>query len=105
VTTKQENQYLLELKNVTYTKESTSFIITEGLVTNISSKSLSDVLAVVQLYDKNDNFIKSDDALIDYNPILPGQSSPFKIITSYNPAIQKGTVEFKYISGGTIPTK
>ena len=102
----QETQYLLELKNVTYTKEKdTGFIITEGLITNISSKSISDVLAVVQLYDDNDNFIKSADALIEYNPILSGQSSPFKVITSDNPAIQQGKIEFKYFSGGTISTK
>jgi hypothetical protein len=63
---------------------------------------LKNVAVVATWYDKDGNFIKTDDALIDYNPILPGQTSPFKTITSGNPAMSRYTVEFKHLLGGTI---
>ncbi len=106
--TAQENsepKYLLEIQKVSYTKEDTGFDIAEGSVKNIGLEPMKNVVAVVQYLDKNDNFIKSAQALIEYNPILVGQSSPFKVITSDNPVITKGLVEFKFISGETIQTK
>jgi hypothetical protein len=63
---------------------------------------LEHVTAVVQFYDKYGNFITSADALIDYNPILPNQISPFKVMATYNPEMKKAGVEFKYLMGGTI---
>jgi len=41
--------------------------------------------------------------LIDFDPILPGQTSPFKVLTTHNPAITKGSISFKYILGAQIP--
>lgn len=69
--------------------------IVEGQVKNISSQSLKNVTAVVTWYDKADGFIKSDDALVEYNPLLAGQTSPFKTMSSSNPAMSKYTAEFK----------
>ncbi|RJQ26331.1 MAG: hypothetical protein C4589_09855 [Peptococcaceae bacterium] len=80
------------------------FVEAVGQVKNISGSKLDNVMAVVSFYDKNGDFITSADALIDYNPIMPGQTSPFKVIETYNPAMQKASVEFKYLMGGTIPT-
>ena len=71
---------------------------------NISSLKLKNVQAVVTWYDRNDNMITSSSALIEYNPILPGQSSPFKVMKTYNPAMQKAGVEFNHLMGGTIRT-
>jgi hypothetical protein len=53
-------------------------------------------------YDKDGNFIKFDDALIDYNPILPGQTSPFKTISTGNPAMARYSVGFKTLFGGSL---
>ncbi len=75
-----------------------------GLVKNISNKPLSNVVAVVNFYDQRGNFIKSDSALIEYNPILPGQTSPFKVLTTANPAMVKSSLSFKFLMGGKIPT-
>lgn len=80
------------------------FATVEGQVKNISGKPLDNVMVVVEWADDNGNFIKSDDALIEYDPILVGQVSPFKSITSYNPAMTKFRVSFKEMFGGTIPT-
>jgi hypothetical protein len=79
------------------------YFIVEGQVKNISGSSLDNVLAVVTVYDANKAFITYDEALIDYTPILAGQTSPFTVYVDYNPAIEWYEVEFKYLLGGTIP--
>ena len=76
-----------------------------GQVKNISSERLEAVEAVVEFYDSEGNFVKSDSALIDYNPILPGQTSPFSVLSTDNPAIKRYSVTFKFLFDGTIPTK
>jgi hypothetical protein len=76
--------------------------IMEGQVRNISSRSLRNVEAVATFYTADGEFITSADALIDYNPILPGQASPFKVYATENPAMKKAGVEFKELMGGTI---
>ena len=48
--------------------------------------------------------ITSDSSLIEYDPILPGQTSPFKVIERYNPAMEKANIEFKHMWGNRIPT-
>ena len=82
-----------------------SFYVIEGQVKNVSGKSLENVEAVGTWYDKNRDFIKTDSALVDYNPILPGQISPFKTMTTGNPAMSRYSVEFKRLFGGTLVTE
>lgn len=84
--------------------ERSDYHIVEGQVKNISSESLRSVAAVTTWYDKAGGFITSDDAIIDYNPILPGQTSPFKTMSRTNPAMEKYSVEFKFLMGGAIAT-
>jgi len=76
----------------------------KGQIKNISSKRLENVEAVASFYDKNHNFITSGSALIEYNPILPGQTSPFEAMETANPEMYSATVEFKFLSGGSIST-
>jgi hypothetical protein len=76
--------------------------ILEGQVRNISAHSLRNVEAVATFHTKDGEFITSADALIDYNPILPGQASPFKVYATENPAMNKANVEFKELISGTI---
>jgi hypothetical protein len=98
-----EPQYDLALiSSKGYESEYGGYHITEGLVKNISSQPLKNVTAVGIWLDKDGEFIKSDDALIDYNPILPGQTSPFKTMSTGNPAMTKFRVEFKTLMGGTL---
>ena len=75
-----------------------------GQVKNISGQSIRDVVAVVSFYDKNGNFITSSSALIEFNPILAGQTSPFRVLETYNPAMHTASVQFKFLMGGTIST-
>ena len=87
-----------------YETDSGGYHIVEGQVKNISDEPLRNVAVVATWFDANDGFITSDDALIEYNPILPGQTSPFKTMTTSNPAMKKYTVSFKELMGGQIPT-
>ena len=91
----------LELVNSSWHEES-GYAIFEGQVKNISSSPLENVEAVVSFYDGGGGFITSSDALIDFNPILPGQTSPFKVMKTENPAMKKAGVEFKHLMGGSI---
>jgi hypothetical protein len=74
-----------------------------GQVKNVSNQPLRNVEAVATFYDAKGNFITSADALIDYNPILPGQTSPFSVMATENPAMTNAGVEFKELMGGAIP--
>jgi hypothetical protein len=85
-----------------YESEYGGYHYVEGQVKNVSGKSLDNVTAVATWYDKDGNFIKSDDALIDFNPILPGQTSPFKTISTGNPAMSRYSVQFKTLFGRAL---
>ena len=43
--------------------------------------------------------------LIEYNPVLSEQTSPFEVITTDNPAIARYQISFKFLLGNTIPTE
>ena len=81
-----------------------SYLEVEGQVKNISSEALQRVTAVTSWSDSSGKFITSDQAIIEYDPILPGQTSPFKTMTRINPLMENFSVEFKHLTGGTIPT-
>ena len=61
----------------------------EGEVENISEAPLAHVAAVATWYDLAGGFIRSDTALIAYNPILPGQRSPYRVISVHKPGMAK----------------
>ena len=85
--------------------EEYDYAIAEGSVKNISDIKLENVEAEVSFNAKDGSFITSADALIEYNPILPGQTSPFKVSVTFNPAMKSASLQFKYLMGGTIPWK
>jgi hypothetical protein len=91
----------LEVTNWTWHQEY-SYAIVEGEVRNISGASMDNVTAVARFYSADRTFITSDDALIDYRPLLPGQSSPFKIMQSWNPAMKSAGLEFREFGGRAI---
>ena len=53
-------------------------------------------------FTKNGSFITSQSTLIEYNPILGGQTSPWKVMAKHNPAMAEARVEFKQMFGGTL---
>ena len=72
---------------------------------NLTNANLENVMAVVTWYTDDGNFITTDDAVIDYNPVLPGQTSPFEVISRSNPAMSRYNVEFKMLFGSTLRTE
>ena len=76
--------------------------ICEGEVRNVSSERLENVMVEVRFKDRTGSFIKSEDALISYQPLMPGQTSPFKVGTSANPMIWHYTIGFKQMFGGEL---
>jgi hypothetical protein len=87
-----------------YESEGGGYYIVEGQVRNISGSSLKDIEAVASWYAADGTFITSDSAIIEYNPILPGQTSPFKAMSTANPKMAKYAVEFKLLFGPTVET-
>ncbi|MFP4053126.1 MAG: FxLYD domain-containing protein [Phycisphaerae bacterium] len=78
------------------------FAIAEGEVTNISGSKLQNVMAVVSYYDASGEVITTDSTLTEFNPILPGQTSPFRVMTVRNPAMESTRLRFRHLMGGTI---
>jgi hypothetical protein len=76
-----------------------SYVFVRGEVKNISSQSIKNVMAVGEFRTKDGTLVKSEDSLIDYNPILPGQTSPFKTGGTDNPAITNCNLSFKTLFG------
>lgn len=75
------------------------FIFVRGEVKNVSKQSIKNVMAVGEFRTKDGTLVKSEDALIDYNPLLPGQTSPFKTGGTDNPAIINCNLSFKALFG------
>lgn len=95
---------LLELQSWKWHEEY-GYAVVEGSVKNISGMNLKDVEAEVSFLSKDGTFIASAEGLIDYNPVLPNQSSHFKALTTYNPSMQKTSLQFRSLMGETIPWK
>ncbi|MBC7341121.1 MAG: hypothetical protein H5U02_01480 [Clostridia bacterium] len=92
----------LEVLSWKWYRSSNHFVEAVGEVKNISGRPLENVTAVVSFYAGDGTFITSSHALIEYNPILPGQVSPFRVIETYNPEMKKANLQFKFLFGGTI---
>jgi len=79
-------------------KENTNVYIV-GDVKNISSESMEKVVAVAMFRTKDGALVKSEEAVIEFNPILPGQTSAFKVGGTDDPAITDCYLSFKNPSG------
>lgn len=81
------------------------YLIVEGQVRNATAEKLNGIEAVAEAYDASGQFVTSDSALVEYNPLMPGQTSPFKVMIRDNPLIKNYRVNFKEILGGIVPSK
>lgn len=83
--------------------EGGGYIEIEGMVKNISAEPIANLFAVAELYGREDRFISSDDALVEYSPLLPKQSTPFKVMVRNNPEMKTYRLQFKDAQGRMIP--
>lgn len=93
---------LLELHSWHWNRES-GYILIRGEVKNISTDKLENVEVVGELRTKSGTLVKTADAVVTYNPIMPGQSSPFEAITSDNPQITLCGISFRLLTGKPVP--
>jgi len=61
----------------------------EGQVKNISTENLETIFPVADFYDASGALVQSSTGQMTYDPIMPGQTSPFKIAADDNPLIQR----------------
>lgn len=76
------------------------YVFVRGEVKNVSSQKLENVVAVGEFRTESGELVKTEDALLEYNPIMPGQQSPFKAGGTENPQIKNCNLSFKYLLGG-----
>jgi len=96
---------LLELQSWRWHREYGSYLVAEGAVKNVSDTRLEDVEAVVVFMNENGDLVTSETSAIEYDPILPGQVSPFSVMARANPAIVQASIDFKKVWGGSIKWK
>jgi len=92
----------LELLSSRGERNSFSLKIT-GQVKNISGEKLETVNVVVDSYGANGELISSETSFLEYNPLMPGQTSPFTAIVQENPLIKNYKINFKHFAGEQIP--
>jgi hypothetical protein len=83
--------------------DSRLYFVVEGQVRNLTNEPLHHMGASVSWLDRNGKFVAAERNLIDYDPILPGQVSPFHVMSSRNPEITGYSLEFVEWIGGTVP--
>lgn len=78
------------------------YSIVEGQVRNTSSRSIQSIVAVVTWYDDNDNFVTSESALIEYDPLVAGETSTFKVMSRTPASARRYSIDFKRFGSGSI---
>ena len=74
--------------------EERRYIIARGEVKNISAEPLS-LTAVVTYRDSAGKLVKHDRAMIEFNPLKSGQSSPFEVVSPSSPEIVACELAFR----------
>lgn len=85
-----------------YPSETGDYLVVEGQVKNVSGEALRGVTAVATWFDKSGGALTSTEVVIADDPILPGRTSSFKLLTSAKPAMSRYSVEFKTHLGGSL---
>jgi hypothetical protein len=76
----------------------------EGVLKNISPQPLSSVQISEIFSDGSGKFVSTNTVFAQFDPILPGQSSPFDGFGSSNPATASVQITPAFYQAGTIPT-
>ena len=79
-----------------------AFVEVNGEVANNTSKKLDGVVAVATFKTADDELVTTAQSIVEFNPLLPGQKSPFKCITAFNPRMKTCSLKFKFLMGRQI---
>jgi hypothetical protein len=77
-------------------------LIIRGEVKNATGSSIKGLQLVGTLRTADGTFISSDDGFTSYDTILPGQTSPFEIHMSFNPAVRSADLSLKNQDGEMV---
>ena len=81
------------------------FAVAEGEVKNVSPDRLDNVMAMVTFRTSSGELVTSSDALLEYQALLPGQTSPFRVMAGHNPAMAGASLRFKTLRGRELPAR
>ena len=68
-----------------------------GEVKNKSKQKLSNIIAHVTFRTSTGEVVKTGEALLDFNPLMPSQTSPFTVLATDNPMIKRCELSFKVL--------
>lgn len=77
----------------------------EGLVQNLTDQPLHGLLAVVTLYGPDNLPITARDALVEKDPLLPGESCSWRVTAKLTPETSRSIVEFRGWHVGSLSTR
>jgi len=80
----------------------TNWVHIGGEVKNVSGSSIKGLQIVVTLRTADGTFISSDGGMPSYDTILPGQTSPFEVLTRFNPALRSADLSLKNDDGEAV---
>jgi len=80
----------------------TNYFKVRGEVKNLSVAAVKNIVAVATVRTSDGTFVKSANALIEYQPLMAGQVSPFTIIDTGNPSIQTAELSFRMFFDGSM---
>lgn len=78
------------------------FTTIAGEVSNRSALPIDSLMVVGVLRTNGGDFVKSSAAMVEYQPLLSGQRSPFRVMLTHNPAGKRCHVAFKTMLGGQV---
>lgn len=70
------------------------YVTAEGRITNVSGRSIDSIRALVEYFTADGTFITSDYSYVEIRPLLPGQATPFSVMTNANPAMSTASIRF-----------
>jgi hypothetical protein len=73
----------------------TYWVTIRGEVKNASGSPIKGLRMVAILRTADGTFVSSDDGSPEYDTILPGQTSPFEVLTKFNPAMRSADLSLK----------
>jgi hypothetical protein len=80
-------------------QETAGFVEFEGQVTNNSEQPIQSLQALAEFYAADGQFITSGSTFMNINPLMPGQTTSFKGIESFNPQMNTAKIRFKTFNG------
>lgn len=94
----------LEVQSWRCVKGEYGYDYAEGEVKNVSAMRIENLVAVNTFRTADGTFVTSDDALVKYRPLMPGQTTPFKVASSANPMAKRCELSFMLLGGAQVPS-